>query len=141
MDINELQRMKEETEKMYRQVYNNSGNQTIYEGKLNNIKRELYKIDKLIEIYSHPKYSLTPVFKLLKLEILYLCIKANITEEEYLNMPEEKRFELFHNSVPNGWTYNKSKYPIDEKIKALEEAIYNNSDLKDLEKNSDRRKK
>ena len=141
MDINELQRMKEETEKMYHQKYKNSENPTIYEGKLNNIKRELYKIDKLIEIYSHPKYSSKPVFKLLKLEILYLCIKDNITEEEYLNMPEEKRFELFHNSVPDGWTYSKTEYPIDKKIKALEEAICNNSDLIELEKNRDRRKK
>ena len=144
MDIEELLRIRNEIENTYNQELEKakkSPNSIIYEDELKDIKRELDKIDIIKDLYSNPKSSANKRFKLMKLENLYIWVMSYKTKEEYLNMSEEERFEVFHNNIPDGWTYDEAKYSIDKKIEDLEIAICKNISLIDIERKNHQRTK
>ena len=144
MDIEEIIRIRNEIENTYNQELEKakkSPNSIIYEDELKDIKRELDKIDIIKDLYSNPKSSANKSFKLMKLENLYIWVMSNKTKEEYLNMSEEERFEVFHNNIPDGWTYDEAEYSIDKKIEDLEIAICKNISLIDIERKNHQRTK
>lgn len=144
MDIEELLRIRNEIENTYNQELEKakkSPNSIIYEDELKDIKRELDKIDIIKDLYSNPKSSANKRFKLMKLENLYIWVMSYKTKEEYLNMSEEEKSEIFHNNIPDGWTYDEAKYSIDKKIEDLEIAICKNISLIDIERKNHQRTK
>lgn len=144
MDIEELLRIRKEIENTYNQELEKakkSPNSIIYEDELKDIKRELDKITSIQDLYSNPKSSKNKKFKLMKLENLYIWVMSNKTKEEYLNMSDEESFEVFHNNIPDGWTYDEAKYSIDKKIEDLEIAICKNISLIDIERKNNQKTK
>ena len=70
---------------------------------------------------------------IIQLEKLYLWLRSGLDKEDYLKLTVEQKGDLFHQNIPDGWTYDKKNYPIDKKIKYLEIAIAKNISLIDLE--------
>ena len=136
MDLEELKQKKKEIEEFYQQELEKSkieNNPMIYDGELEDIKKEIEKLDDLISIYSNPKSYNNPNYKLMKLEQIYIRTMSDKTKEEYKELPEDKRFDIFHNNIPNGWTYDEANYPINKRIEEIEIAIMQNTSLLDIE--------
>ena len=68
-----------------------------------------------------------------ELEKLYLWVMSGLEREDYLKLSEEEIADLFNHNIPDGWTYDKTTYPVDKKIQYLEAAICSNSSLLELE--------
>ena len=133
MNVEELKKKREEFQDKYNEELDESkiiDNTDVYEGVLKDIKRNIDKIDILIDIYDGDK---KPQFMIIQLEKLYLWLRSGLDKEDYLKLTVEQKGDLFHNSIPDGWTYDKKIYPIDKKIKYLEIAIAKNISLIDLE--------
>ena len=133
MNVEELKKKREEFQEKYNEELEESkvsDNTDVYEGVLKDIKRNIGKIDILIDIYDGDK---KPQFMIIQLEKLYLWLRSGLDKEDYLKLTVEQKGDLFHNSIPDGWTYDKKLYPIDKKIKYLEIAIAKNISLIDLE--------
>ena len=133
MNVEELKKKREEFQEKYNEELEESkvsDNTDVYEGVLKDIKRNIGKIDILIDIYDGDK---KPQYMIIQLEKLYLWLRSGLDKEDYLKLTVEQKGDLFHNSIPDGWTYDKKLYPIDKKIKYLEIAIAKNISLIDLE--------
>ena len=133
MNVEELKKKREEFQEKYNEELEESkvsDNTDVYEGVLKDIKRNIDKIDILIDIYDGDK---KPQFMIIQLEKLYLWLRSGLDKEDYLKLNIEQKGDLFHQNIPDGWTYDKKNYPIDKKIKYLEIAIAKNISLIDLE--------
>ena len=133
MNVEELKKKREEFQEKYNEELDESkvsDNTDVYEGVLKDIKRNIDKIDILIDIYDGDK---KPQFMIIQLEKLYLWLRSGLDKEDYLKLTVEQKGDLFHQNIPDGWTYDKKLYPIDKKIKYLEIAIAKNISLIDLE--------
>lgn len=135
MNIEELMNSRKRLEQFYKKELEkskSSDNKDVYEGELRDIEKEIAKIDALIEIYNNC-ISKHPQYMLIQLEKLYLWVMSGLEREDYLKLSEEEIADLFNHNIPDGWTYDKTTYPVDKKIQYLEAAICSNSSLLELE--------
>lgn len=122
MNIEELEKLKEEFNTEYENMVNNSTDETD-KGALNDLKKEIDKIDSLINIYSINDLDI----RVMKLERLYMQIIYSKSEEEYNKLDIDKKSDMFNNSFPDTWTY---MYSQAEKEDLLIDSIVNNKLIK-----------
>ena len=89
MNVEELKKKREEFQDKYNEELDESkvsDNIDVYEGVLKDIKRNIDKIDTLIELYSSNK---KPQYKIIQLEKLYLWLMSGLDKEDYLKLTVE----------------------------------------------------
>ena len=132
MEIKELFKLKEEVLLKYNDELkqkDKSGNSNAIDEALNQIKKELDKIDELINIYKVDDIE----YKVMKLERLYMQIMTEKTKEEFSNLTQEEEFNIFNNVFPKNWSF---KVPINQKLEYLEKAICTNKLISQIEPNN-----
>ena len=103
MNVEELKKKREEFQEKYNEELEESkvsDNTDVYEGVLKDIKRNIDKIDILIDIYDGDK---KPQFMIIQLEKLYLWLRSGLDKEDYLKLTVEQKGDLFHNNIPDGY--------------------------------------
>ena len=133
MNIEELEKLKEELIKIYNDELNkkdisslNSNEKQIVTDELSDIEKEIHKVESLIEISKINNEAL----KIARLENLYLMNTNNIKEEDFNKLSEEESYELFDEYFPDNWPY---KYNIKEKEEILLDAICSNKLINAIE--------
>ena len=125
MNIEELIKLKEELnikyseEKKEYDLTEIKEEKEILEEELKDILKEITKVDSLIDIYRYPDKR----YIVMKLERLYMMLIADLNENQFDELSEDKMFEIFDNFFPDNWEY---KYNLEEKEKLLLDAICGN---------------
>ena len=84
MELAELIKIKEQIIEKYNSELrerNLSNQKEAFDEELKSIKREIDKVDELIEIYKHQDIE----YRVMKLERLYMQITAEMTKEDFLD--------------------------------------------------------
>ncbi len=119
MDVNELKKIKEEMIIQYndelKKKENTYQSDLEYE-ELKYIKKEIDKIDELIDIYTIENTE----YRVMRLERLYMQIMTEKNKDDFLNLTPEEEFNIFNNVFPSNWSF---EVPIDKKLEYLEKAI------------------
>lgn len=127
MNLDELIKLKEEIRKKYEEEmekYNScisKKDKAIISGELEDILRELIKVDRLISIYQNNNNEEKLI--VLLLERLYMQLILGMNQEEYDKLSEDKLFNIFDKYFPDEWVYNDD---VKDKEKLLLEAICEN---------------
>lgn len=125
MSLEELLKLKEELTQAYESEKNrgltvsDADSRKVYEEELNSINKELFKVDKLIEIYQ----SKSKNYIVLKLERLYMMLVSNMGEQAFNALSEDEMFKIFNKLFPDEWVYRLS---VEQKEQLLLEAICEN---------------
>ena len=126
MNIQELINLRKEIQAKYdeeKKEYNSSTLDVDKENirdELDDISLELFKVDKLIDIYQNNKEI---EFIELKLERLYMQIMSDFDNNKFEALSENELFELFDKYFPDKWIYIDD---VNKKIELLLTAICNN---------------
>ena len=119
MNKNELKKIKEEMIIQYndelKKKENTYQSDLEYE-ELKYIKKEIDKIDELIDIYTIENTE----YRVMRLERLYMQIMTEKNKDDFLNLTPEEEFNIFNNVFPSNWSF---EVPIDKKLEYLEKAI------------------
>jgi len=124
MSLEELLKLKDELAKIYeaeKMSLTDSKSEKITREELNEILKEQYKVDKLIEIYKNPNKNIKYI--VMKLERLYMLLLSNLNEKKFNALSEDKMFKIFDKFFPNEWVY---KITDSQKEQLLLEAISEN---------------
>ena len=122
MDVNELKELKKEIMLKYnedKKTRDNNGQSDLINKRLEYIKKEIDKVDSLINIYNVDDIE----YRVMKLERLYMRLMNGMTDKEFSSITREEEFKLFNDLFPEKWSFS---FSIDEKLKYLEEAISSN---------------
>lgn len=84
------------------------------------IEIEIAKVNQLIEIYANSSQP----YRIMKLERLYMALMKRLSEDEFVALSEEKKFEIYNEFFPDEWVLN--RYVDDEKEDMLLTAISGN---------------
>ena len=126
MNIQELINLRKEIQAKYdeeKKEYNSSTLDVDKENirdELDDISLELFKVDKLIDIYQNNKEI---EFIELKLERLYMQIMSDFDDNKFEALSENELFEIFDKYFPDKWIYIDD---VNKKIELLLTAICNN---------------
>ena len=126
MNIQELINLRKEIQAKYdeeKKEYNSSTLDVDKENirdELDDISLELFKVDKLIDIYQNNKEI---EFIELKLERLYMQIMSDFDNNKFEALSENELFELFDKYFQDKWIYI---VDVNKKIELLLTAICNN---------------
>lgn len=137
MELDELKRIKEKIIEQYNKELKErslSNQKDIFDEELKSMKKEIDKVEELIEIYKHQDIE----YRVMKLERLYMQIISEMTKEEFSRLTEEKEFDIFDELFPDNWPYH---LPLEKKEEYLKEAICTNGVLTYMIPNSNKRVK
>ena len=122
MSLEELLKLKSELAQAYEREKGvglstkDSNSKKVIEEELNDIQKEQFKVDKLIEIYQ----SQSKNYIVLKLERLYMMLVSNLDEKRFNALSEDEMFEIFDKFFPDEWAY---RLTVEQKEQLLLEAI------------------
>ena len=131
MDVEKLKEVKEEIILQYNNELKqkeNTNDQELIDEELKYIKKEIDKVDELINIYKVEDIE----YRVMKLERLYMQIITEKTKEEISNLTPDEEFNIFNNVFPNNWSF---AVPIDKKLEYLEQAICTNKMISQIQPN------
>ena len=137
MELEELKKIKEQIIAKYNEELNekNSSNQKeLFDEELKSIKREIDKVDELIEIYKHQNIE----YRVMKLERLYMQLITEMSKEEFSRLTEDEEFDIFDELFPDNWPYH---FSLENKEEYLKEAICTNKALKHIIPNQNKKVK
>ena len=137
MELAELIKIKEQIIEKYNSELrerNLSNQKEAFDEELKSIKREIDKVDELIEIYKHQDIE----YRVMKLERLYMQIIAEMTKEAFSRLTEEEEFDIFDELFPDNWPYH---YTLEKKEEYLKEAICTNKEIKYIIPNTNKKVK
>ena len=124
MNIEELIKLKEELNNLYSEEKKSNSSKE----ELEDIAREITKVDSLIKIYQNNDKD----YIVMKLERLYMMNASDIEENKFNTLNEDKIFEIFDRYFPDKWVID---YNLEEKEKYLLDAICTNKLIKTKKKN------
>ena len=122
MSLEELLKLKSELAQAYEREKGvglstkDSNSKKVIEEELNDIQKEQFKVDKLIEIYQNQSKN----YIVLKLERLYMMLVSNLDEKRFNALSEDEMFEIFDKFFPDEWAY---RLTVEQKEQLLLEAI------------------
>ena len=137
MELEELKKIKEQIIEKYNNELKErerSNQKDIFDEELKFIKREIGKVEELIDIYKYQDIE----YRVMRLERLYMRTITEKSKEEFSRLTEDEEFEIFDELFPDNWPYIFSS---EKKEEYLKEAICTNGVLTYMIPNSNKRVK
>ena len=127
MNLNELVELKSELKDIYeeelKKYHTSDLNKNIFEEELKDIKKEISKVDSLINIYQD---DATKDYIVMELERLYMLLISELDKNQFSKLDENEMFEIFDKYFPDEWVLT---YTLEQKEKLLLDAICENKTL------------
>ena len=128
MEMDELKKIREHIILKYNNELKEkelSDGKELFDEELRYIKKELDKVDELIDIYNNPDID----YRVMRLEILYMQLVSDMSKEDFSKLTVDEEFDIFNANFPNNWSY---AFSIEKKLEYLEEAVCSNKSLNQI---------